>query len=178
MLASHGLKVTSESAGTVPSDTSESLVLYRPGETAQALDVMKYLSGAVMMQANASTAVGKVEVRPGIERRRGTGSGQAKADYSILGNGHHRGRHRDVGDDRGQLHQRSCHAHHSCGCDHHYGANARRLPTERVGRPAGALGPAVLLSERCAPAIERIRSQGPEGQPRHRYLGKNPRRQE
>ena len=62
VLASHGLKVTSESAGTVPSDTSETLVLYHPGETAQALDVMKYLSGAVMMQANASTAVGKVEV--------------------------------------------------------------------------------------------------------------------
>ncbi len=62
VLASHGLKVTSESAGTVPSDTSETLVRYHPGETAQALDVMKYLSGAVMMQANASTAVGKVEV--------------------------------------------------------------------------------------------------------------------
>jgi LCP family protein required for cell wall assembly len=61
-LASDGLKVTSETSGTVPSDTTETLVLYHPGDTAQALDVMKYLSGAVMMQVSPTTAAGKVEV--------------------------------------------------------------------------------------------------------------------
>ena len=50
-LASDGLKVTSESSGSVPADTSETLVLYHPGQVALALDVMKYLSGAVMMRS-------------------------------------------------------------------------------------------------------------------------------
>ena len=48
-LASHGLKVTSETAGAIPASTSETLVLYHPEGLAQALDVMKYLSGAVML---------------------------------------------------------------------------------------------------------------------------------
>ena len=61
-LASDGLKVTSETAGTVPSDTTETLVLYHPGNIAQALDVMKHLSGAIMMEASPTTAVGKIEV--------------------------------------------------------------------------------------------------------------------
>jgi LCP family protein required for cell wall assembly len=61
-LATDGLKVTSESAGTVPADTSETLVMYHPGQVALALDVMKYLSGAVMMQVTPSIVPGTVQV--------------------------------------------------------------------------------------------------------------------
>ena len=61
-LATHGLKVTNESAGTVPANISETLVNYRPGDVAQALDVMKYLSGAVMLQLDPSLAQGAIEV--------------------------------------------------------------------------------------------------------------------
>ena len=61
-LAADGLKVSGESAGSVPAYTSETLVLYHPGQTAYALDVMKYLSGAVMMQVGTSVAPGTVEV--------------------------------------------------------------------------------------------------------------------
>ena len=61
-LATDGLKVTSESAGTVPADTSETLVLYHPGQVALALDVMKYLSGAVMMQVTPSIVPGTIQV--------------------------------------------------------------------------------------------------------------------
>jgi LCP family protein required for cell wall assembly len=49
-LASRGLKVSSETTGTVPSAIAE------------ALYVMKYLSGAVMMQVSPSVAPGTVEV--------------------------------------------------------------------------------------------------------------------
>ena len=61
-LATHGLKVTNESAGEVPANVSETLVNYRPGDVAQALDVMKYLSGAVMLQVDPSLAQGDIEV--------------------------------------------------------------------------------------------------------------------
>jgi LCP family protein required for cell wall assembly len=61
-LQRHGLKVTNESAGDVPSEISETLVNYRPGDTAQALDVMKYLSGSVMLQVDPSLAPGAIEV--------------------------------------------------------------------------------------------------------------------
>jgi LCP family protein required for cell wall assembly len=61
-LATDGLKVTSESAGAVPADTSETLVLYHPGQVALALDVMKYLSGAVMMQVTPSIVPGTIQV--------------------------------------------------------------------------------------------------------------------
>ncbi len=61
-LVTDGLKVTDESAGAVPADTSETLVLYHPGQVAQALDVMKYLSGAVMMQSTPSIVPGTVQV--------------------------------------------------------------------------------------------------------------------
>jgi LCP family protein required for cell wall assembly len=64
-LASHGLKISSETTGTVPSDISETLVLYHPQNVAQALYVMKYLSGAVMMQVSSSVAPGTVEVELG-----------------------------------------------------------------------------------------------------------------
>ena len=37
-------------------------MLYHPGDVAQALDVMKYLSGAVMMQVDPSLAPGDIEV--------------------------------------------------------------------------------------------------------------------
>jgi LCP family protein required for cell wall assembly len=61
-LASHGLKVSTETTGTVPSDVSETLVLYHPKNVAEALYVMKYLSGAVMMQVSSSVAPGTVEI--------------------------------------------------------------------------------------------------------------------
>jgi LCP family protein required for cell wall assembly len=61
-LTTDGLKVTSDTAGSVPADTSETLVLYHPGDIGQALYVMKYLSGAVMMQVSATQAVGTVQV--------------------------------------------------------------------------------------------------------------------
>jgi LCP family protein required for cell wall assembly len=61
-LASDGLKVSGETTGTVPSSTSETLVLYHPKNIAEALYVMKYLSGAVMMQVSSSVAPGTVEV--------------------------------------------------------------------------------------------------------------------
>lgn len=64
-LASDGLKVTSETAGEVPSSTSETLVTYHEGNTAQALYVMKYLSGAVMMEQSSSVAKGTVQVQVG-----------------------------------------------------------------------------------------------------------------
>jgi hypothetical protein len=61
-LATHGLKVTGETSGEVPANISETLVNYRPGDVAQALDVMKYLSGAVMLQVDPSLAQGSIEV--------------------------------------------------------------------------------------------------------------------
>ena len=61
-LGARGLKVTNESAGEVPANVSETLVNYRPGDVAQALDVMKYLSGAVMLQVDPSLAQGNIEV--------------------------------------------------------------------------------------------------------------------
>jgi LCP family protein required for cell wall assembly len=61
-LATHGLKVTNESSGEVPANVSETLVNYRPGDVAQALDVMKYLSGAVMLQVDPSLTQGAIEV--------------------------------------------------------------------------------------------------------------------
>ncbi len=61
-LSTHGLKVTNERAGAVPANVSETLVNYRPGDVAQALDVMKYLSGAVMLQVDPSLAQGDIEV--------------------------------------------------------------------------------------------------------------------
>ena len=64
-LASDGLKVTSESSGSVPADTSETLVLYHPGQVALALDVMKYLSGAVMMRVAPSIVPGTIQVNLG-----------------------------------------------------------------------------------------------------------------
>ncbi len=64
-LATDGLKVVSETTGSVPSDTSETLVLYHPGQISYALEVMKYLSGAVMMEIAPSLAPGTVQVQLG-----------------------------------------------------------------------------------------------------------------
>jgi LCP family protein required for cell wall assembly len=61
-LASHGLKVTSETEGTVPATVSETLVTYHAGDMPQALYVMKYLSGAVMMEQSPSVAPGTITV--------------------------------------------------------------------------------------------------------------------
>ena len=43
-LAQAGFRVTSESAGSVPASTSETLVLYDQGQQSKALDVMKHLA--------------------------------------------------------------------------------------------------------------------------------------
>ena len=59
-LESDGLKVASESAGQAPASTSETLVMYRKDSLAQALDVMKYLSGAVMLEQSPAVAPGTV----------------------------------------------------------------------------------------------------------------------
>jgi LCP family protein required for cell wall assembly len=64
-LTTDGLKVSGASAGAVPADTSETLVMYHPGDVARALYVMKYLSGAVMMQVSPSQAPGTVQVQLG-----------------------------------------------------------------------------------------------------------------
>jgi LCP family protein required for cell wall assembly len=61
-LATHGIKVTSETSGEVPANISETLVNYRPTDLAQALYVMKYLSGAVMLQVEPSLAQGDIQV--------------------------------------------------------------------------------------------------------------------
>jgi len=61
-LAAHGLKVTGETAGEVPANIAETLVNYRSSDLAQALDVMKYLSGAVMLQVDPSLAQGDIQV--------------------------------------------------------------------------------------------------------------------
>jgi LCP family protein required for cell wall assembly len=64
-LTTDGLKVTSETAGSVPADTSETLVVYHPGQVNRALYVMKYLSGAVMMQMSPTQPAGTVQVQLG-----------------------------------------------------------------------------------------------------------------
>lgn len=71
-LESDGLRVTSESVGEEPSSTSETLVLYHQGTAeapdrylAQAMDVMKYLSGAVMLQPSSTVPAGTVTVELG-----------------------------------------------------------------------------------------------------------------
>jgi len=70
-LESHGLRVTSEVAGEVPASPTETLVLYPPVTAthrqglANALYVMKYLSGAVMMEQASSVPAGTVQVQVG-----------------------------------------------------------------------------------------------------------------
>lgn len=64
-LASDGLKVTSETVGAVPSTTTETYVVYHAGDVAQALYVMKYLSGPVMMEVGSSVPPGTVQVQLG-----------------------------------------------------------------------------------------------------------------
>jgi hypothetical protein len=71
-LESDGLHVTSETVGEEPSSTSETLVEYHQGPAdapdrylAQATDVMKYLSGAVMLQPSSTVPAGTVVVELG-----------------------------------------------------------------------------------------------------------------
>jgi len=64
-LASDGLHVASTAAGAVPAATTETYVVYRPGEVADALYVMKYLSGPVMLQVSPSQPAGTVQVQLG-----------------------------------------------------------------------------------------------------------------
>ncbi|MGH9107439.1 MAG: LCP family protein [Acidimicrobiales bacterium] len=64
-LGSDGLDVTGETAGTVPASTTVTFVGYHHGDAAQALYVMKYLSGAVMLHQEASVPLGTVQVELG-----------------------------------------------------------------------------------------------------------------
>jgi LCP family protein required for cell wall assembly len=64
-LTSDGLKVASETVGAVPSATTETYVVYRSGEVAQALYVMKYLSGPVMMEVSSSVPAGTIQLQLG-----------------------------------------------------------------------------------------------------------------
>ena len=64
-LSSDGLHVTSATAGDVPSSTTETYVVYHKGQVAEALDVMKYLSGSVVMQLGPSVPAGTVQVQLG-----------------------------------------------------------------------------------------------------------------
>lgn len=65
-LASHGLHVSSETLGTSPSSTTETWVLYHSlSDQPKAMDVMKYLSGSVMMQLDPSVPAGTVQVQLG-----------------------------------------------------------------------------------------------------------------
>ena len=64
-LSSDGLHVTSETVGPVPASTTETYVVYHPGQVARALYVMRYLSGPVMLQVSASQPAGTVQVQLG-----------------------------------------------------------------------------------------------------------------
>jgi LCP family protein required for cell wall assembly len=64
-LASDGLKVSGETAGSVPSSTTVTWVDYRAGDLARALYVMKFLKGAVMLQRSTTLAPGTIEVELG-----------------------------------------------------------------------------------------------------------------
>ncbi len=138
-LATDGLKVTSESAGTVPADTSETLVLYHPGQVALALDVMKYLSGAVMMQVTPSIVPGTIQVDLGSSVNVTTTLPHPATSAST------------VPSTASSTH---CAAHHGSqevpGSRNHR-ADARRLDPELGQRPAGTLGPTGLLSTSLAP---------------------------
>jgi hypothetical protein len=61
-LASHGLHVTSETAGEVPASATETFINYPPGDLGQASYVMKFMSGAVMMEQDTSLRPGTIEV--------------------------------------------------------------------------------------------------------------------
>ncbi len=112
-----------------PSNVSETLVLYHPRTVAQALDVMKYLSGAVMMQVDPVRRARDGRGRPRLHRQRG-GQAVPHHDYS-RGHDDHGPASTTVGhDDHG-------HHDHVPGYDHvgsstTTGAHASRLP----GRPA------------------------------------------
>jgi LCP family protein required for cell wall assembly len=64
-LATDGLHVTSSSAGPVPASMTETYVVYHPGQVADALYVMRYLSGPVMLEVDPSQPPGTVEVQLG-----------------------------------------------------------------------------------------------------------------
>ena len=59
-LTTAGLHVIGVTSGTVPADTTETLVHYYPGQVGQALAVMSHLSGAVMLQSDPTVAPGTV----------------------------------------------------------------------------------------------------------------------
>ncbi len=64
-LSSDGLHVVSTAAGSVPASTTETYVVYHPGQVADALYVMKYLSGPVMLEVSPSQPLGTVQVQLG-----------------------------------------------------------------------------------------------------------------
>jgi LCP family protein required for cell wall assembly len=64
-LSANGLHVSAIGDGTVPAQPTETLIHYSPGQVAQALAVMAKLSGAVMLESDASVAPGTVVVDVG-----------------------------------------------------------------------------------------------------------------
>ncbi len=64
-LSANGLHVSGIGDGTVPAEPTETLIHYSPGQVGQALAVMAKLSGAVMLQSDASVAPGTVVVDVG-----------------------------------------------------------------------------------------------------------------
>ena len=60
-----GFDVTAETDGTIPGDVSETVVQYSPGQLAEGLSVFEQLSGAVVLQSDASIPPGTVDVQAG-----------------------------------------------------------------------------------------------------------------
>jgi LCP family protein required for cell wall assembly len=60
-----GFNVSSEETGTDPGYESETLVQYHPGQLAEGVSVLEKLSGAVVLQSDASVPSGTVEVQAG-----------------------------------------------------------------------------------------------------------------
>jgi LCP family protein required for cell wall assembly len=64
-LAADGLHVVTTTSATIPAATTETLIHYHPGQVADALAVMSHLSGAVMLQSDATIPAGSVTVDAG-----------------------------------------------------------------------------------------------------------------
>jgi LCP family protein required for cell wall assembly len=64
-LTADGIKVVATVSATSPATTTETLIHYHPGQVAAALAVMAHLSGAVMLQSDATVPAGTVTVDAG-----------------------------------------------------------------------------------------------------------------
>jgi hypothetical protein len=64
-LAADGLRVGTETDAAVPAPVTETLVRYHPGQVAEGVAVSDDLTGAVMLQADATVPAGVVDVDAG-----------------------------------------------------------------------------------------------------------------